>query len=68
MYRRTNPAVIKSILQQFSKNELIQETEVLKSLIQEEEPGNKRTMFLNLYRFILNQLPHHAKKSNRKTK
>ena len=67
MYNRTNPAVIKSILSKLPKAELIKQIEFMKTQIQELEPSNKRTMFLNLYHFsnqlpIMNQVPLKSKK------
>lgn len=61
MYSRTNPAVIKSILFMLPKSELIKQIEFMKTQIQELEPGNKRSMFLNLYIYsnqldIMNQV------------
>ncbi len=64
MYRRTNPAVIKSILLRLTKNELLEEIQIIESTIDELEPGNRRTMFLNLHVFALSHYPN-AKQSSR---
>ncbi len=65
MYKRTNPAVIKSYLLRLTKSELQEEIQILQSKIIELDAGNKRTMFIQLYKFTLNQLPH-AKQSSYK--
>jgi len=65
MYRRTNPAVIKAILLRLTKSELLDEIEVIKSMIIESEAGNKRTMLMKLYVFALDNFPN-AKTSSYK--
>ncbi len=57
MYNRTNPAVIKSIFLRLTRNELIQEIQTTKSILEEQEPGTKREMLINLYQFAMDQLP-----------
>ena len=57
MYNRTNPAVLKSIFLRLTRNELIQEIQTIKSILEAQEPGTKREMLVNLYQFAMDQLP-----------
>ena len=51
MYKRTNPAVIKSIFRDMSKEELIAELQVLLEKVKEDTSSNKKQMFKSLYQY-----------------
>ena len=51
MYKRTNPAVIKSIFREMSKEELIAELQVILEKVKEETSSNKKQMFKSLYQY-----------------
>jgi hypothetical protein len=61
MYKRTNPAIIKSILFRMNQIELIEEIQYIKTQIERLQPGNKKRMFIKLYQFAVNHYPN-AKK------
>jgi hypothetical protein len=61
MYKRTNPAIIKSILLRMNQIELIEEIQYIKTQIESLQPGNRKRMFIKLYQFAVNHYPN-AKK------
>ena len=64
MYENVNPAVIKSILLNMTKDELLIEIEFIKHQITKLDFGTKRAMYKRLLHFIEHHIPF-AKKSRR---
>lgn len=54
-YKKTNPAVIKSMLMQMDKQTFIKHAKEIKTnFLNAEVQTNERAMFLNLYNFCVN--------------
>jgi hypothetical protein len=51
MYKRTNPAVIRAIYREMSKDELKAELKVILEKAKEEKIGNKIQMLKSLYQY-----------------
>ncbi len=51
MYKRTNPAVIRTILREMTKEELKAELKIILEKAKEETNGNKKQMLKSLYQY-----------------
>ena len=51
MYKRTNPAVIKAIYREMTKDELKAELKIILEKAKEETNCNKKQMFKSLYQY-----------------
>ena len=51
MYKRTNPAVIRAIYREMSKDELKAELKVILEKAKEETNSNKKQMLKSLYQY-----------------
>jgi hypothetical protein len=51
MYKRTNPAVIRAILREMTKDELKAELNVIFELAKVETKTNKKQMLISLYQY-----------------
>ncbi len=51
MYKRTNPAVIRAIYREMSKDELEAELKVILEKAKEETNSNKKQMYKSLYQY-----------------
>ncbi len=51
MYKRTNPAVIRAIYREMSKDELKAELNVIFELAKVETKSNKKQMLISLYQY-----------------
>ena len=51
MYKRTNPAVIRAIYREMSKDELKAELQVILEKAKEETSSNKKQMLKSLYQY-----------------
>jgi hypothetical protein len=51
MYKRTNPAVIRAIYREMSKDELKAELKVILEKVKEETTSNRKQMLKSLYQY-----------------
>jgi hypothetical protein len=51
MYKRTNPAVIRAILREMTRNELKNELNVIFEHARTETKANKKQMLISLYQY-----------------
>ena len=51
MYKRTNPAVIRAIYREMTKDELEAELKVILEKVKEETSSNKKQMLKSLYQY-----------------
>jgi hypothetical protein len=51
MYKRTNPAVIRAIYREMSKDELKAELKVILEKVKEETSSNRKLMLKSLYQY-----------------
>ena len=51
MYKRTNPAVIRAILREMTKNELKDELNVIIEQVKKETKANRKQMLISLYQY-----------------
>ena len=51
MYKRTNPAVIRAIYREMTKDELEAELKVILEKVKEETNSNKKQMLKSLYQY-----------------
>jgi len=51
MYKRTNPAVIRAILREMTKDELKAELKVILEKAKEETSSNRKQMLKSLYQY-----------------
>ncbi len=51
MYKRTNPAVIRTILKEMTKEELKAELKIILEKAKEETNCNKKQMYKSLYQY-----------------
>ena len=52
MYKRTNPAVIRAILREMTKDELKAELNVILEHARKETKANRKQMFKSLYQYV----------------